>query len=595
MIEKIKAYILRINPRSPKVIAALFSFVLIILILGALSVRDQENRLVKTQQNNPGAYVTPLPTPTLTPGKDYVEGQINIKFKSGLTDTEINNNLLKYNARIKSTISGINTKVISVPAGSEETVRKQLIRDGIVEYAELDFKARAQFTPNDTNFANQWGLSNAGQAIEGYVGKPISGKAGADIHVKEAWDVTKGNGVKVAVLDTGIDINHPDFSGKIADQKIFATASIDDKFSHGTHTAGIVAANTNNGQGVAGTCPDCKLMIGKVLDDTGSGAYSGIADGITWAADNGAKVISMSLAGQSSAKVLEDAVSYAWGKGAVLVAAAGNCGDNNYSANGCSMVNPKEYPAALPNVVSVGATDSNDQHWSLSNNGTWVNVAAPGFHIFSTFPTHSVSGQTYFDNNGKPPLNYGFDSGTSMAAPMVSGVVGLIWSTSHGTSNQAVVDRLFSTADQISGTGTYWQKGRVNAALAVATGSAVLTPSVSPSISISPSASPSPSIPFVCGGSPNSICNPSPSISPVISQNPSGPVISEPPVTNEPSLVPSVSPVPDNDCLDPRSTPERIRDWVNGFIKKIQDYIQGIMGNPQNPNRPAPPQPCIIR
>ena len=217
--------------------------------------------------------------------------------------------------------------------------------------------------------------------------------------------------------------------------------------------AGIIGAITNNGVGVAGGCPDCVLMNGKVLNDDLNGSYSWYASGITWAADNGAKVINLSAGGSSPSKTLERAVNYAWNKGAVFVAAAGNSGGTS-----------RLYPAYYPNAVAVAATDNRDQKASFSTYATWVDVAAPGANVFSTTPNHPFKNETI---NGRSK-NYDYGSGTSMSSPMAAGVAALVWSTPYGTSNSSVRNRLQATADKIPGTGTYWSAGRVNAAGAVA-------------------------------------------------------------------------------------------------------------------------------
>lgn len=214
--------------------------------------------------------------------------------------------------------------------------------------------------------------------------------------------------------------------------------------------AGSAAALTNNGIGVAGTCPNCVLYNVKVLADNGSGAWSWIANGITWATDNGAKVINMSLGGSSGSSTVESAVNYAWGKGVVLVADAGNSGTSS-----------PFYPAYYTNVIAVAATDQNDNKASFSNYGTWVDIAAPGVSILSTAPDHpnKIWGKA---------VKYGTLSGTSMASPHVAGAAGLVWSTGICfTDNSCVRNRIETNADQITGTGTYWVNGRLNAYRAV--------------------------------------------------------------------------------------------------------------------------------
>jgi len=377
---------------------------------------------------------------------NHVPGQVLIKFKNGVSQVEKDNLLRNNRAQVVNKLDALGVLVLQVPQIAEEKVVTALSKNPHVEYAELDYIAEAFFVPNDTFFAdNQWGLENTGQII-----KSVTGVVDADIDGPTAWDTTQG-GVKVAILDTGIDQDHEDLSSKIILQRNFTDSpTIDDFYGHGTHVGGIVAAITNNNTGVAGGCPNCQLMNGKVLNDSGSGAYSWIAGGIIWAADNNAKVINMSLGGSVKSATLENAVNYAWNKGVVVVAAAGNSGNPS-----------KTYPAAYTNAIAVAATNNKDQKASFSSySARWVDVAAPGVDIFSTFPNHP-----YKINKS---LGYDFGSGTSMATPMTSAVAALIWSTPYGASASQVRTRLESTADKITGTGTYWSSGRVNAASAVA-------------------------------------------------------------------------------------------------------------------------------
>jgi thermitase len=569
LIERIKGSIQRINPKSPVFIAAAgFALVLLLTFVFTLfnvgSKQDEKDDIATVSP-------TPIPAKDLTPGKDYVPGQLIVKFKEGVSQNEINQTLAKYNASVKSTITGINSTVISIPPGEEDNIRKSLSAESIVKYAELDHVAHA--LTNDPQFSNQYGLKNTGQSIKGQ-----SGTVGADSKLESAWNVTKGSGVKIAVLDTGIDMNHQDLAAKVTAQKIFITASIDDQFGHGTHVAGIVAAVTDNSQGIAGACPDCTMIIGKVLDDSGNGPYSVIAQGMTWAADSGAKVINMSLGGYSADNTLAEAAAYAWDKGSIIVAAAGNDNTTN-----------KFYPGANANVVTVAATDNRDRKASFSNYGDWVEVTAAGVNIYSTLPTHS-----YVLQNKGIALNYDYLSGTSMASPLVSGVVGLIWSSSHGTSKEAVVSRLYSTADQISGTGSSWTKGRVNAQAAVGgSGNPSPSPSTPPSIGPTSGLTPTGPVPtFVCGGSPNSICS-SPTPTGSVTTTPRPSISQGPNLTGVPSITPVITPVPGDDCLDVNSPIERIQNWLQNFWKKVIDFIQRKQSNPQNPEQA--PQPCIIR
>lgn len=408
-----------------------FSFLLIIPLL--LLILAGFNQSVKAQNN------------------DHISGQILVKFQKDTPQQEIDRQINKASAKVVDRIDFIDVLVLKVPQNAEDQVLNALSKNPHVEYAEFDYTATAFSNPNDTYFNNQWGLENIGQPING-----VAGKHDADINAPTAW-ITAPNGARVAILDTGINESHLDLTGKVVAHQDFTgslTSGTNDVYGHGTHVAGIVAANTNNGKGVAGVCPQCTLLNGKVLNDSGSGAYSWIANGIGWAVQNNAKVINMSLGGSVKSSTLENAVNTAWNSGVVVVAAAGN--SNNPS---------KTYPAAYTNVIAVAATNNLDQKAYFSSYGSkWVDIAAPGEYIFSTWKDSSSR------SNPQPECDltgcYKYASGTSMSTPMVSGVAGLVWSTGY-TSPSAVRTKIESTADQITETGTYWSKGRVNAANAV--------------------------------------------------------------------------------------------------------------------------------
>ncbi|MCJ7641131.1 MAG: S8 family peptidase [Desulfobacterales bacterium] len=359
----------------------------------------------------------------------YASDRILVKFKP-LTHESVKVFVHQwYGGRVIDIIPGLDVHVVQIP---EKKIREKLrayLREPWIEYAEPDFVAHAFLEPNDPDFESQWG--------------PIQ------IHAPEAWDITTASPeVRIAVCDTGIDQNHADLLGKIVANKNFTSSrSIDDKFGHGTHVAGIAAAVSNNGRGVAGVGFRSSLMNVKVLGDDGSGYYSWVAKGIIWAADHGAKVINLSLGGPAGSGTLQNAVNYAWGKGCVIVAAAGNDGNGNPS-----------YPAYYDNCIAVAATDPNDSKATFSNHGFWVDVAAPGVDIYSTLPNHK---------NQMGPRNYGTLSGTSMAAPHVAGVAALVWATDFGTSNAAVRARIEDKADSIGSIGLNYDIDRLNAFRAV--------------------------------------------------------------------------------------------------------------------------------
>ncbi|HEY0738489.1 MAG TPA: S8 family serine peptidase [Herpetosiphonaceae bacterium] len=307
-------------------------------------------------------------------------------------------------------------------ARAAEVIVNALKRNPNVEYIEPNYIYTVNFTPNDPGLSQQYAWNN----IQAY----------------NAWDVTQGSSSTViAIVDTGIQRTHPDLDSKMVPGYDYVQndSAPDDGNGHGTHVAGTSAAETNNSTGGAGTCPNCNLMPVRVLDNNGSGTLANVANGINYAAQNGAKVINLSLGGTGST-TLQSAVNNAWNAGVFLACAAGNSNTSSQTS---------AYPAAYPNCFAIASTTNTDARSSFSNYGSWVEVAAPGSNIYSTWL-----------NNG-----YNTISGTSMATPHVAGLAGLL--ASQGLSNAQIRDRICSTSDAISGTGSFWTCGRINAYRAV--------------------------------------------------------------------------------------------------------------------------------
>lgn len=396
--------------------------------------------------------VTLVPVGAQPPG-DIVAGEILVKFKPGTPGQVAADVHRQGGGQLKEEIPGIGVQVVSVPVGQELARVAAYARNGNVLFAEPNGISYIEASTNDPKVGQQWQYNNTGQS---------GGTVDADIDAFEAWNVTMGSDtVAIAILDTGIDQSHEDLKVKIKKNVNFSgTSSVDDKLGHGTHVAGTAAAATNNGRGVAGTCPNCVLYNVKVGNDQGAVNWDAAAKGIQWAADNGARVVNMSFSADVGSSTLAQAVDYAWGKGVVLVAAAGNQNTDTL-----------RYPAAYGSVIAVAATDRKDARWVTSSTqgsnygASWVDVAAPGHEILSTAPDH-INGIWFFG------VKYGTLSGTSMASPHVAGVAGLIWSS--GVCNAApdpkacVRERIESKADAITGTGTDWAWGRVNANSSVA-------------------------------------------------------------------------------------------------------------------------------
>ncbi|RME86018.1 MAG: peptidase S8, partial [Caldilineae bacterium] len=299
--------------------------------------------------------------------------------------------------------------VVEVPRQQLEEALQTLRQDPGVRYVEPDTRVSITFDPDDP-----------------YYNDPNLVYGPQQINAPAAWDITTGSSqVTIAILDTGIDLSHPEFAGRVLAGWDFVNQDSDpsDDHGHGTHVAGIAAAAINNGTGIAGIAGNASIMPVKVLDQNGSGWWSEVAAGIIWAADHGADVINMSLSGPADSQTARDAIAYANSLGTVVVVAAGNDGTDS-----------PRYPAAFENVIAVGATTYQGARWTLSNFGPNVDVMAPGATIYSTY---GKLGQ---------PSGYQFMTGTSMAAPHVAGLVALMRSANPSLSPTEIRDAIQNTA-----------------------------------------------------------------------------------------------------------------------------------------------------
>ena len=305
--------------------------------------------------------------------------------------------------------------VVEFEASNEMAVLAQGLEG--VRYVEPLIRVYGLYTPTDPSYTNQWGLPR--------IGAPT------------AWDETTGSSdVVIAVLDTGVLLSHEDLAAHLDTDNDYDFANNDsiaeDDEGHGTHVAGIVAAMANGVYGV-GVAPDCTILPVKVLDANGDGDTYDIAVGIEWAADRGADVINLSLGSYSFSQVEADAVAYAQAKDVVVVGASGNDG-----------VDSVTYPAALPGVIAVGATDSSDAASGFSNGGPRLDLAAPGETILST----SITGRMTMMN------------GTSMAAPFVSGAAALLRSKFPELTEAQVVACLEASTEDLGTSGRDYSYGR---------------------------------------------------------------------------------------------------------------------------------------
>lgn len=356
-------------------------------------------------------------------------------------------------AALTERIGPIDVDVVTVPAGGVEEALERYAADPTVERVEPDPVVRALGDPcagapcplpDDPELPRQWGLQNDAGTLHRY---PLLGDS--DIDAPFAWQLGAGEAsTTLAVLDSGVDLDHEDLTGQLRLSANFTRSeTVDDRHGHGTHVAGIAAARAGNGVGVAGVAPGVSLISGKVLADDGNGSCSSISAGIVWAVDNGADVINLSVGGADGCSAQAAAVKRADDRGVLVVAAAGNGGSESAS-----------YPAAYPSVMAVAATDEQDALASFSNRGSWVDIAAPGAHVFSTQPNHESRTKA---------RNYGSRSGTSMAAPHVAGAAALLWSlvgdlNGDGRRSDEVRARLEGYADAVPGAGRTLGAGRLN-------------------------------------------------------------------------------------------------------------------------------------
>jgi type VII secretion-associated serine protease mycosin len=374
-----------------------------------------------------------------------------VKFKSGATEGQIRSVRTRFRLSSIREIGELGISCLSLPAGANTTSTIAALQSQPgVAYAEPDFifssptpvrststrKRHVAAATTDPELSQQWGMMKIG--------------------MPKVWQTNAGRvDVIVAVVDTGVDLRHPDLAPNLVPgYNVLPDASgPDDDHGHGTHVSGIIAAAANNGIGIAGVAPHCKIMPVKVLGADGKGDTQNIVAGIVWAANHGAKVINMSLGGTGGSRALMEAVQYAQSKDVVCVAAMGNDGKNS-----------QEYPGGYPGVIAVGATDEQDQITDFSNFGSWISVCAPGQDILSTLPTHIV---TVNREEGKE-TSYDSMDGTSMASPFVAGVAALIRSQFPNLTAAQVKQRIERTSDDLGPAGfdVHFGFGRVNAARA---------------------------------------------------------------------------------------------------------------------------------
>ncbi|WP_372662956.1 S8 family peptidase [Cohnella sp.] len=354
----------------------------------------------------------------------YAIDEIVVKFRTPLTERQ----LLQLRNELDLTIVRHTGKIYVFRSKKHKAMelKAHFLRKWNPEYVEPHYlyltnaldevTEEPPIVPNDTLYSEyQWNLP--------------------EIATENGWSVTKGSAdVVVAVLDTGVQSDHPDLKGRLVEgiNIVDPSSAPEDDVGHGTHVAGIIAAEVNNNEGVAGMTWFTKIMPVKVLDSTGAGSTYSVAEGIIWATDHGANIINMSLGNYAEAEFLHDALKYAYERGVVLVAASGN---DNTDRPG--------FPAAYPEVLAVSATDADESRADYSNYGDYIDVAAPGTSIPSTYPGS----------------RYAALSGTSMASPHVAALASLVRAANPGLGNEEIMELLRTTSKDLGASGKDYEYG----------------------------------------------------------------------------------------------------------------------------------------
>lgn len=406
-------------------------FALSILILFGCGSQESTSKSIKSDLIEQEFKSKIKETAQKASTNDYVEGELIVKYKTNAKSSEIQSFNKSLGVTVKKSLGVIGdgmVDLLALPDGLDvKAALLEYMNNSNVSYAEPNYKRYIRTTiPNDTYFVQQWALNNTGQMMGGSVG--------ADIKAPLAWDYSRGSdNLVVAVIDTGIDYNHEDLFGKIwiNSGEICNNGKDDDRngyvddcfgwnfaknnnnpmddHGHGTHCAGVIGATTNNNLGISGILWNVKIMALKFLNSDGSGGtVADVVSALNYAVKMGAKIVNASYGSSTYSQAEYDSIASANEKGVLFIAAAGNDAENN----DLSPSYPCNY--GLANIISVSASDQNDNIASFSNFGpTKVDVSAPGVYILSLINLNGY-------------LNKYFWDGTSMATPHVVGLAGLV-------------------------------------------------------------------------------------------------------------------------------------------------------------------------
>ena len=377
----------------------------------------------------------------------WAEGRILVKPTPGLSDTKLSQILNRAGGKSQGRIRGLDVHLVKVPAKAEDKVAAALANNPNIEFAEKDMLVSAEeIVPNDPLWtdSNFWHLQK--------------------IEAPQAWDYSTGDGVIIAICDSGVDAAHPDLAGKLVSgwNTVSNNNDITPVTVHGTRVAGVAAAASDNAEGVASAAWDAMIMPMRVSNRSDGQAYtSDIAECITWAVDHGAQIVNASFASLYRSGLVTDAGAYARSLGTLTFVSAGNS-------------NTDDGAAANPELIVVSATNSDDSKASFSNYGQFVDIAAPGNTIWTTSTTTDTYGM------------YQMVSGTSFSAPMAAGIAALIMAADPNLSPAQVEAVLKDSSEDLGAAGfdAIYGYGRLNAGRAVLSALGVTPDTTAPSVTI---------------------------------------------------------------------------------------------------------------
>lgn len=400
---------------------------------------DALDALAQVLRVRPGGPQSELemPPPAAGAADGWARQRLLVQTRAGLADKDLDKILSSHGGKARR-IGRSSLAIVDLPPNASETaVAMLLARHPQLKSAELDMRIAPAMTPNDPYMGSEWHL--------------------ARINAPRAWDSAQGAGIRIAILDTGIDATHPDLAGRLVPGWNFYDGNADtsDVHGHGTAVAGAAAAAMNNSIGVASVAGQASLMPVRIADANAYAYWSTVAQGLNWAADQGARVANISYGGVVGSATVRGAADYLRSKGGLVVVSAGNNGIDEGLAPTASM-------------IPVSATDETDNRTSWSSYGGFVAIAAPGQNIWTT-------------NRGG---GYGTWWGTSFASPVVAGAVALLMSARPAMSGSAIQNALFSTATDLGAAGRdpYYGWGRLDAGAAMQAVLAAPAPDTQPPV-----------------------------------------------------------------------------------------------------------------